>query len=281
MRSYLTVATALQSRQAGSRPKRLCYDSGIHTDSEAARRVRIPESGREKSRYGLREQKSTDVAGSASGYIASNQAQNFQTQFTKTGVLVEPRSADQPAWRWGLRVTGYGYGETLQPLSKTEMSSEAIAGVSLLCAPLPQEGRETWLRLRPWEGMRRARRADRVVCERRARGRARVHIVFFPPAGARKGRTPRPSGTAGREPQAANREFLDFDAESERQLGQGRMVGEGAAIQFVSADGTPVLGYDGLYAYDSRGQALPARLALKGESLSRSSMTGSGVSSDN
>ena len=46
------------------------------------------------------------------------------------------------------------------------------------------------------------------------------------------------------------------------------MVEEGAGIQFVSADGIPVLGYDELHAYDSRGQALPARLALKGERLS-------------
>jgi hypothetical protein len=35
------------------------------------------------------------------------------------------------------------------------------------------------------------------------------------------------------------------------------MVEQGAAIQFVSADGTPVLGYRDLHAYDSRGRALP------------------------
>ena len=92
------------------------------------------------------------------------------------------------------------------------------------------------------------------------------HFPLRPP-GQGRAETPRPSRTVRREPQAPDSEFLHLTLKVSGDL-QGRMVEEGAGIQFVSADGTPVLGYDELHAYDSRGQALPARLALKGERLS-------------
>ena len=141
----------------------------------------------EKSRYGLREQKSTNVSGSASGYIASNQAQNFRTEFTKTGVLVEPRSADQPAWRWGLRLTGYGYGETLQPLSKTELSSAGNRVEYRYFVTPPSRGKEKMdsTPLSGGDGKERVALTEWYVND--ARGIEHGFTLSSPPAGARKG----------------------------------------------------------------------------------------------
>ena len=52
----------------------------------------------QNGRYGLREQSRPNVSGSATGYVASNHAQNFRDKvvFTKTGGRFNPRSADQP-----------------------------------------------------------------------------------------------------------------------------------------------------------------------------------------
>ena len=180
---------------------------------------------------------------------------------------VEPRSADQPAWRWGLRLTGYGYGEALQPLAKTEMSSVGNrVEYRYSVAPL-SKGKGKMDSTPPSEGTGKVHVALTEWYVNDARGIEHGFTLSSPPAGTRKGRTPRPSSSVRQEPQAADSEFLHLTLKVSGDL-QGRMVEEGAGIQFVSADGTPVLGYDELHAYDSRGQALPARLALKGERLS-------------
>jgi hypothetical protein len=142
------------------------------------------------SRYGLREQKSTSVSGSASGYIASNQAQNFRTEFTKTGVQVEPRSADQPAWRWGLRLTGYGYGERLQPLSKTEMSSAGNRVEYRYFVGPPSRGKEKMESTPPSGGNGEERGALTEWYVNDARGIEHGFTLSSPPGGARKGRSP-------------------------------------------------------------------------------------------
>jgi hypothetical protein len=221
----------------------------------------------EKSRFSLREQKSTNEPGSASGYIASNQAQNFRTEFTKTGVRVEPRLADQPAWQLGLRVTGYGYGERLQPLSKTEMSSVSNRVEYRYFVTPRSRGKKKMdsTPLSGGDGGERVALTEWYVND--ARGIEHGFTLSSPPARATKGRTLRPSRTADRERQAGDDELLHLTLKVRGNL-QGRMVEGGAGIQFVSAEGTPVLGYDELHAYDSRGQALPARLALTGKRLS-------------
>ena len=93
------------------------------------------------------------MSGSATGISHRTRAQNFRTEFTKTGVQFEPRSADQPAWRWGLRLTGFGYGEALQPLAKTEMSSFGNRVEYRYFVAPRSRGKGKRIRLRSWEGM--------------------------------------------------------------------------------------------------------------------------------
>ena len=124
----------------------------------------------EKSRYGLREQKSTSVSGSASGYIASNQAQNFRTEFTKTGVQVAAAFGRPTRLAVGAAPDGLWLRRGVAAAGEDrDVFCRQSRGVSLLCHPsLDGEGKNGFGSAlgRGWE---RARRADRVVCERCAR----------------------------------------------------------------------------------------------------------------
>jgi hypothetical protein len=186
----------------------------------------------EKSRYGLREQKSTGVSGSASGYIASNHAQNFRADFTKTGVYVEPRSADQPDWRWGLSLTGYGYGGALQPLTKTEMSSAGNRVEYRYFVAPRSRGKEKMYSTPPLEGAGEMRAALTEWYVNDARGIEHGFTLSSPPAGAREENTPAAitadgtlarSGSARRQPHTPDGEFLHLALEVSGNL-QGRMV---------------------------------------------------------
>jgi FG-GAP repeat protein len=52
---------------------------------------------------------------------APNRAQGFRTYFTPEGMRVVPRTDKTASWRWGLSLTGYGYGQ----------STPAVAAASL------------------------------------------------------------------------------------------------------------------------------------------------------
>ncbi|HEY3119052.1 MAG TPA: hypothetical protein VGL15_00390, partial [Vicinamibacteria bacterium] len=53
------------------------------------------------------------VVREGSSYRAVNHAQRLDVDFTSNGVEVKPRETDG-TWRWGLHLTGYGYGDDLR-----------------------------------------------------------------------------------------------------------------------------------------------------------------------
>lgn len=55
-----------------------------------------------------------------STYRAVNHAQRLDVTFTPDGFEVKPRNADG-TWRWGLRLSGYGYDDHLQPVTKAQI----------------------------------------------------------------------------------------------------------------------------------------------------------------
>src|SRR5262245_56081514 len=55
-------------------------------------------------------------------FSAANPEQALRARFTPGGVEVTPDRAQQALdWRWGMRLTAYGYGEPLTPLGPVEI----------------------------------------------------------------------------------------------------------------------------------------------------------------
>jgi len=71
-----------------------------------------------RSRYGLRPQ--TSALHGSDEYAAVNYAQGFRARFNSTGLQLTPRTTDGPAWKWTLNLSGYGYGDALEPVGRAE-----------------------------------------------------------------------------------------------------------------------------------------------------------------
>jgi FG-GAP repeat/FIMAH domain len=186
----------------------------------------------EKSRYRLSSEERMARPGVPGGYSASNYAQRLRADFTGTGLQVVPHGAGEPPWRWGLRLTGYGYGDNLEALPAGQVS----VSENRIEYRYPRDlasGSETGL-------------TEWYV--NRAQGIEQGFTLLAPPAERKRG--------------APLRLALGVSGDL-----QGRMVEEGKAIEFLRADGATALRYRDLHAYDATGRELPARLALKGERL--------------
>ena len=57
-------------------------------------------------------------------YQAANPRQGYKTQFHKNKIQVGPKGKESPEWNFNMRLTGYGYGENIQPVSEPEIVTE-------------------------------------------------------------------------------------------------------------------------------------------------------------
>jgi PKD repeat protein len=75
----------------------------------------------EQSEYHVRWVDKTYLPDLPAAYQAPNRAHNLRTYFDLPGIRVISRDATSPEWEWGLRLTAYGYGESLQPVGVAQL----------------------------------------------------------------------------------------------------------------------------------------------------------------
>ncbi len=175
----------------------------------------------------------TALADVAAAYQAPNRAHDLRTYFTADGVRITPRTDTGPAWELGLQFSGYGYTDQVAPMAK--------AGT------LEVED----------NGVRYARDAVAEWYVNAPQGLEQGFSLSTPPAGEGK-------GSLALE--------IHFSGSVTAMLAATQAAGEGASateIEFVAPDGTRVLRYGALHAYDATGRALPATLVplVKGTPL--------------
>jgi hypothetical protein len=68
----------------------------------------------------------TPPANLPAAYQAPNRAHNLRTVFRPQGIQVIPRvfEGETPPWEWGLRLTGYGYEGTAQPVADASLDTD-------------------------------------------------------------------------------------------------------------------------------------------------------------
>jgi len=79
-----------------------------------------------RSEYQLTWQKETSLGDVASAWHAPNRAHGFRTYFTEAGIRVIPRVPDSSTWEWGLRLVGFGRGETFMRVGSPILSARDI-----------------------------------------------------------------------------------------------------------------------------------------------------------
>ncbi|MCH7800693.1 MAG: hypothetical protein IIC24_04020 [Chloroflexi bacterium] len=164
-------------------------------------------------------------------YQAVNQAQGLVTTFTSSGIQIAPLDGQNDAWTHGLRLTGYGYGDHIQPTS----------GATLVL-----------------EGPRIEYRHGRVESDLAS---TMTEWYVNGPLGLEQGFTlnvPPPGGVSS-EPLLF---ILDYDGDL-----SPRLTPQGDAVGWTDTEGREVLRYGGLFAFDATGAELPARMALADEAL--------------
>jgi hypothetical protein len=181
------------------------------------------------ARYQITRQVLSALPGQPGAYEASNPAQELHASFSVAGVHLLPAASAAPAWRWGLRLAGWGYGEKLAPVPAPELSASD-------------------------------NRIEYRYPRRDARGGASAALTEWyvnGPHGLEHGFT-LPARPAGSEAGGPLRVQLAVSGELRPHLELG-----GGAVQFRGQDGKPVLQYRELHAFDATGRALPSRLAIR------------------
>jgi hypothetical protein len=170
----------------------------------------------------------TPVAGQTrAAYRAPNPEQGFDALFTPDQVRLVPRAVDDkaPTWKLGVTLTGYGYGDRLEPVGAGTMTT-----------------RDNRIEIaRP-----RLATADLAVIEwyvNRGAGLEQGFTVPEPPDGR----------TAG--------EPLRLQLAIAGSL-RATLPGAADAITFVDPQGTAVLTYDHLVVTDADGRPLASRFAI-------------------
>jgi len=176
------------------------------------------------------------VEGADAAWHAPNRAHDFRTYFTPEGIRVLPRTEDEPSWRWGLALAGYGRAGSSPPLPRADLS--------------PSGNRIDYRRgtLQEWY-------------ENGPRGLKQGFVLPAPPeemAGWRDA-GPLPPGTAGpgRGRGVEPRDLVHVDLALWGDLSPV-VAADGQAIDFITPGGARAIRYAELRVTDARGALLPA-----------------------
>jgi len=194
-----------------------------------------------RSEYQVTWQEQTVLPDLSAAYQAPNRAHNLRTYFTPTGVRVVPRTlTPNPSpsqgegqrggdWSFGLRLTAFGPTDAPQPVGNPmELRAE--------------ENRFTYR----FQGAG-DRGQGTGIREQYLNDEQGLHQSFIIPAP--------PAGTDGCPPRQI---ALDIAGDL-----IPRLTADGAAIEFTTADGAPILRYGDLRARDATGRSLIADLRLQ------------------
>jgi hypothetical protein len=188
------------------------------------------------ARYRVRPTERSGQAGLSGAYYASNPAQHLTAHFTPEELVLAPQPQAAPgrqavpAWRLGMRLAGYGYGERIVALGS------------------------------------RATRAqeNRIDYQRAVVGQVGIAVTEWylnQAAGLEQGFTlhqPPEANGAGEK----LRLRLEVSGDLRAELAAG-----GESLWLKRSDGEVALSYGGLAAWDASGRALGARMEVVGETV--------------
>jgi hypothetical protein len=80
---------------------------------------RILEQIRE-ARYDISWRERGGESGIPAAWVAPNLAQALEVHFLEDGILVAPRSASGPSWRWGMELEGFGHEGRVRPVASAD-----------------------------------------------------------------------------------------------------------------------------------------------------------------
>ncbi|MEP7340229.1 MAG: putative Ig domain-containing protein, partial [Acidobacteriota bacterium] len=66
----------------------------------------------------------SDLLGVPNVWEAPNPAQQFESYFSENGMWIAQRQAAQPQWQFGMKLTGFGYGDAIMPVGVGEISTQ-------------------------------------------------------------------------------------------------------------------------------------------------------------
>ncbi len=175
--------------------------------------------------YHITWQEETTLPNEQGAYQAPNREHNFRTYFVPDGIYLQPRTEITEQWLWGLKLTGFGYADNMQPVSSPEL--------------MPDKSHIAYQRdsITEWYS-------------NREEGLEQGFTLNHPPA-AKEDQAGKPDSHLIIELAVVGTLLPEVAA-------------DGAAIDFNTSNGTRVLHYSKLVVFDAEGQSLPAHMQVSG-----------------